>query len=195
MEAGKYSFTRYELTEGITDSDKLGYNLVNKTKLAGIVGLGEIFTTEDGRRIALYRLNIIEDYSPDVIRMIDSLATSKLSIKDKHIGTMLKNKLDAGCVCLEDYRLMGEDSKWASDMKFAVLLGLVSKKTPKEYTINRKLQSGFSHMDSWQRSFSSAVYEQFGQGSFTTDMMSYERGAFARYPQRRWSCFSPMPRP
>ena len=117
MEAGKYRFTRYELTEGITDSDKLGYNLVNKMKLAGIVGLGEIFTTEDGRRIALYRLNIIiGDYSPDVIRMIDSLATSKLSIKDKRIGTMLKNKLDAGCVCLEDYRLMGEDSKWASDM-------------------------------------------------------------------------------
>ena len=171
MEAGKYSFTRYELTEGITDSDKMGYNLVNKMKLAGIVGLGEIFTTEDGRRIALYRLNIIEDYSPDVIKMIDSLAKSKLSIKDKRIGTMLKNKLDAGRVCLEDYRLMGEDSKWASDMKFAVLLGLVSKKTPKEYTINRKLQSGFSHMDSWQRSFSSAVYEQFGQGSFTTDMI------------------------
>ena len=58
IDAGKYSFTRSELTEGISDSDKLGYNLVNKMKLAGIVGLGEIFTAEDGRRIALYRLNI-----------------------------------------------------------------------------------------------------------------------------------------
>ena len=26
-------------------------------------------------------------------------------------------------------------------------------------------------MDSWQRSFSSAVYERFGQGSFTTEMI------------------------
>ena len=56
-------------------------------------------------------------------------------------------------------------------MKFACQLGLLTQVTETRYTINRELGPGLAQMDRGQKKLASRLFDAFGQGSFTTEMI------------------------
>ena len=71
----------------------------------------------------------------------------------------------------EDYKEIGAKDQWIEDMAFAVKLGLVRRITVTKYEIKRELDVQRIRINNWQRSFSRALYEAFGQDSFTREMI------------------------
>ena len=57
-----------------------------------------------------------DDYAPEILEKISSLARSTKSTKDKRLAAMLTSCLEKGKVTLHDYTDIGEESKLYTDM-------------------------------------------------------------------------------
>ena len=110
-------------------------------------------------------------YSPDILEMIDKLANSPSSQKDRRIGRIIHQCLTKGKVTKEDYTAEGEQSKWNPDMRFAVQLGLLEKVSSSEYTIRTELDSTCKNLGTTQKCTLSALYDIFGDGMFSVEMV------------------------
>ena len=164
---GKHAFTRGELTDGIAANEKQACNIIYKLRDRGILLTGQ---TNNGVG-TVYCLNLVIEYSQRVMNTIHMMANSPRSAKDRRIGGILEKKLTVGHVAFEDYKEIGAKDQWIEDMAFAVQLGLVRKITPTKYEINQELDVGRIKINNWQRDFSRALYEAFGQDSFTREMI------------------------
>ena len=70
-------------------------------------------------------VNFASNYSKETLNLLQELKSSIRSAKERRIGEILTECLPKGIVTESDYIRHNEKSKWTSDMKFAVLLGLV----------------------------------------------------------------------
>ncbi|MBP3210638.1 MAG: Fic family protein [Oscillospiraceae bacterium] len=109
--------------------------------------------------------------SGEVADMIKSLAASTSSHRDRRIGSILSSCLRKGCVSFSDYKDAGEMTKWISDMTLASQMGLVERVSNSEYRILDSINPQFSLLRKSQRETATAMYESFGDESFTLEMV------------------------
>ena len=161
-------FRKDELTDGIAESQKQADNIITNMRQAGFIVSNGVKPPDNKMT---YALNVMMDYSPDIIQEIQKLATSKYSTKDRRIGNLLISKLEIGYVDLMDYVALGEEIKWEPEMRFAEQLGVVTRESRTRFTINHELRRGYDKLDYWQKNMASELYDEFGDGSFTSSMI------------------------
>lgn len=89
------------------------------------------------------------------------MKTSTRSAKDHRLGEIITECHPRGIVTETDYTQRNEKSKWAIDMRFAVLLGLVEPVSRDVYRILPHLADARSELMYAQKSALSALYEFF----------------------------------
>ena len=104
--------------------------------------------------------------------LLDELAASTLSAKDRRIAAILRKCMSRGEVTVNEYRERGEITKWNDDMKLAEQLGLVEKITAERYRILTELKPGRNRMTRHQKKFITELYESFGTESFSREMLT-----------------------
>lgn len=78
---------------------------------------------------------VTTDYSQDTLNLLQELKTSTRSAKARRLGEIITECLTRGIVTETDYTQRNEKSKWAIDMRFALLLGLVEPVSRDVYRI------------------------------------------------------------
>lgn len=110
-------------------------------------------------------------YSQDVLEQLDILSGSSTSNRDRRVSEVLRACLARGSLLRSDYDTRGyTDNMWQADTALAVQLGLITKQSDGEYTINRDLQVEFSNLKPHQRKAITAIYEAFGYETFSSEM-------------------------
>ena len=104
--------------------------------------------------------------------LLEELAASTLSAKDRRIAAVLRKCMSRGEVTVNEYKERGESTKWNDDMKLAEQLGLVEKITAERYRILTELKPGRDRMTRHQKRFITELYESFGTESFSRKMLT-----------------------
>ena len=113
---------------------------------------------------------VTTDYSQDTLNLLQELKTSTRSAKDRRLGEIITECLPRGIVTETDYTQRNEKSKWAIDMRFAVLLGLVEPVSRDVYRILPHLADARSELMYAQKCALSALYEFFSDDVFSVEM-------------------------
>lgn len=108
----------------------------------------------------------MQSYSPTMIEMINEMAASVSSAKDRRIGEALKDHLTDGMVHKADYA----EKKWAGDMCLAEQIGLVEKVDEDTFRILPDIKPLPDSLLPRQKRALTAMYETFGDDVFTGDM-------------------------
>ena len=107
-------------------------------------------------------------YSEDVYELIDMLATSEFSTRDRRLGTVMQQCMEKGTLLRSDYDDWGyTENMWSIDTELAVLLGLISKESSDCYSLNKEL---CPELRPTQKKTLTAIYEAFGCDEFSSDM-------------------------
>lgn len=126
---------------------------------------------EDDRSVAESAEGLPEGYSKDVLEQLDILSGSSTSNRDRRVSEVLRACLTRGALLRSDYDTRGyTDNMWQADTALAVQLGLITKQSDGEYTINRDLQVEFSRLKPHQKKAITAIYEAFGYDAFSSEM-------------------------
>ena len=110
-----------------------------------------------------------DNYSPEVLNLLHELKTSRSS-KDRRLSEIITECLPRGIITKADYIRHNQESKWASDIKFAVMLGLAENIGKDEYRILTELADLRSNLMETQKSTLSALYEFFSDDMFSVEM-------------------------
>ncbi|HRR77225.1 MAG TPA: Fic family protein [Ruminococcus sp.] len=110
-------------------------------------------------------------YSDAIMNLIAELENSGSSQKDRRIARIIRKCLAKGNVTKDDYSAEGELSKWNVDMRFAAQLGLLEKVSSREYMIRTEIDPSGMKLRSAQKYTLSALYDIFGDGLFSADMV------------------------
>ncbi|MEE3472534.1 MAG: hypothetical protein VZR24_17970, partial [Butyrivibrio hungatei] len=107
-------------------------------------------------------------YSEDVYELIDMLASSEFSTRDRRLGKVMQQCAEKGTLLRSDYDDWGyTENMWSIDTELAVLLGLISKESPDCYSLNKEL---CPELRPTQKKTLTAIYEAFGCDEFSSDM-------------------------
>lgn len=107
-------------------------------------------------------------YSEDVYELIDMLASSEFSTRDRRLGKVMQQCAEKGTLLRSDYDDWGyTENMWSIDTELAVLLGLISKESPDCYSMNKEL---CPELRPTQKKTLTAIYEAFGCDEFSSDM-------------------------
>ena len=107
-------------------------------------------------------------YNQEVYDLIDTLAASETSSKDKRLAEVLRRCIKRGTILRSDYDEWGyTENMWLADTKLAKQLGLVTKRTPECYSLNTELNPELLPN---QKKTISAIYEAFGYDEFSSEM-------------------------
>lgn len=108
------------------------------------------------------------DYSDEVYELINTLATSEFSTRDRRLGTVMQQCIEKGTLFRSDYDFWGyTENMWSIDTELAVQLGLISKESPDCYSLNKELRP---ELRPTQKKTLTAIYEAFGCDEFSSDM-------------------------
>ena len=108
------------------------------------------------------------DYSDEVYELIETLATSEFSTRDRRLGTVMQQCIEKGTLFRSDYDDWGyTENMWSIDTELAVQLGLISKVSQDSYSLNKKLRP---ELRPTQKKTLTAIYEAFGCDEFSSDM-------------------------
>ncbi len=108
------------------------------------------------------------DYSDEVYELINTLATSEFSTRDRRLGMVMHQCLEKGTLFRSDYDDWGyTENMWSIDTELAVQLGLISKESPDCYSLNKELRP---ELRPTQKKTLTAIYEAFGYEEFSSDM-------------------------
>ncbi|MCI7804297.1 MAG: Fic family protein, partial [Oscillospiraceae bacterium] len=110
-----------------------------------------------------------DNYSPEVLNLLHELKTSRSS-KDRRLSEIITECLPRGIITKADYIRHNQESKWASDIKFAVMLGLAENIGKDKYRILTELADSRSNLMETQKSTLSALYEFFSDDMFSVEM-------------------------
>lgn len=111
-----------------------------------------------------------DNYSPEVLNLLHELKTSSRSPKDRRLSEIITECLPRGIITKADYIRHNQESKWASDIKFAVMLGLAENIGKDKYRILTELADSRSNLMETQKSTLSALYEFFSDDMFSVEM-------------------------
>ena len=125
-----------------------------------------------------------KDYDPEVLQMIGTLRNS-FSSKDRRLGEMLFSNLSKGKITYGDYVERGEKSRYKVDMFLALQIGIVEKIDTYQCKILKRLTPGFPKLTKAQKRVASEIYDSFGEGKFSADMvlanLKYTDGTVSAY--------------
>ena len=108
------------------------------------------------------------DYSDEVYELINTLAASEFSTRDRRLGTVMQQCIEKGTLFRSDYDDWGyTENMWSIDTELAVQLGLISKESPDCYSLNKELRP---ELRPTQKKTLTAIYEAFGYEEFSSDM-------------------------
>ena len=108
------------------------------------------------------------NYSDEVYELIDTLATSEFSTRDRRLGTVMQQCIEKGTLFRSDYDDWGyTENMWSIDTELAVQLGLIRKESQDSYSLNKKLRP---ELRPTQKKTLTAIYEAFGCDEFSSDM-------------------------
>ena len=108
------------------------------------------------------------DYSDEVYELINTLAASEFSTRDRRLGTVMQQCIEKGTLFRSDYDDWGyTENMWSIDTELAVQLGLISKESPDCYSLNKEL---CPELRPTQKKTLTAIYEAFGYEEFSSDM-------------------------
>lgn len=110
-----------------------------------------------------------DNYSPEVLNLLHELKNSRSS-KDRRLSEIITECLPRGIITKNDYIRHNQESKWASDIKFAVMLGLAENISKDKYRILTELADSRSNLMENQKSTLSALYEFFSDDIFSVEM-------------------------
>ena len=111
------------------------------------------------------------DYSAEMIRSLNKLASGSQSVKDKRIGTMLLSHLNRGYITARDYEESGDAGRWSEDMKLAEQMGFVKRISKDRCLILEDAQPCFEMLDTGQKKRARLMYETFGEETFSLEMV------------------------
>ena len=107
-------------------------------------------------------------YSNEVYELIETLATSDFSTRDRRLGTVMQQCIEKGTLFRSDYDDWGyTENMWSIDTELAVQLGLIRKESQDSYSLNKKLRP---ELRPTQKKTLTAIYEAFGCDEFSSDM-------------------------
>lgn len=110
--------------------------------------------------------------SEEVNALLDKLAGSPTSPRDRRVAGMIRSCMKKGVLQRSDYEKQGySDNVWAKDVPLMEQLGLVRKLSADTYALNRKLGSTVPDLKLTQKKAITAIYEAFGQQSFSSEMI------------------------
>ena len=175
IRSGKFEVSSEELSEKTGMNSRQLHNALRPFFRMGVLShdTGDIY----------YRINIGDNtqklmqasskphYSSEVLEKIEELKNSATSQKNRRIAKILSKCLKKGIVTKEDYSAEGELSKWNTDMGFAAQLGLVVKLGTSKYRINSDIEVSYENLRSAQKYTLSALYDLFGDGLFSVEMV------------------------
>ena len=111
-------------------------------------------------------------YSEAVYHLLETLASSATSIRDRRLAEALRRCLDKGTLLRSDYEDWGHSvNMWLSDTTLAEQLGLITKMPNGDYSLNRELSSKFPELKPHQKRTITAIYEAFGDQEFSQEMI------------------------
>ena len=167
---GIYSFTGKDIRINIDLSSSELHHLLRKYIKSGVLDRnGKILS------FSIKPDSLENDYSPDIINLIEELINSdKSSKKDKRIGSVIYSCLSKGVITAEDYERIGETTKMSTDMAFAKQLGLVELLPDGNYEINKALKNSFNKIEKGTKNILSEMYSIFGDGLFSAEMVIAE---------------------
>ena len=112
------------------------------------------------------------DYSEEVLSLIQRLANSATSYKDRRLGENLQKCLDKGILLRSDYEEWGHtESIWNADISLAKQMGLISDAVDGGYLLNKELSSVKDELKPHQKRAITAIYEAFGDKHFSSEMI------------------------
>jgi DNA-binding IclR family transcriptional regulator len=176
----KLTLTARDLSEQTGMNSKQLHNALRPFFNMGL--LTQSSYSPDGRKCYLINVGDVkkeqtevssaEQYSPEILRMIKELECSPLSPKDHRIARIIRSCLAKGTVTKEDYSAAGEQTRWKVDTRFAEQLGLLEKVSSSEYRIVKEIKGDAgTKLRSGQKSTLSALYDIFGDGMFSAEMV------------------------
>ena len=113
-----------------------------------------------------------ERYSKEYTDLLDQLARSSTSFRDKRVAENLHRCLVKGTLLRSDYEAWGHTvNMWLSDTALAVQLGLIRKVSEDEYILNHALSPELPELRPTQKKTVTAIYEAFGDQLFSSDMI------------------------
>ena len=184
---GKYSDT---VKHAVNELKREGRTQINTTDIMSITGLnnrnvyrelermrkkGFLIKLESLKTGNIYGFRDSEtltpenNYSPEVLNLLHELKTSRSS-KDRRLSEIITECLPRGIITKADYIRHNQESKWASDIKFAVMLGLAENIGKDKYRILTELADNRSNLMETQKSTLLALYEFFSDDMFSVEM-------------------------
>ena len=112
-----------------------------------------------------------ETYSKDFYEVLDTLAASMTSQRDKRLAESLRRSLDEGILRREYYDEQGyTQNMWEGDVSLAEQLGLIKKVSSDEFILNKEISLEKPNLLPHQKKAVTAIYEAFGDREFSTEM-------------------------
>ncbi len=169
---GRYSFTTADLERDIPVTAVQSWKLSTTLKDKGFI----VPAGKSGKHV-LYAIQTTlpalteEDYSPEILKEIQSLIQSSTSPKDKRMGTVLSGCLPKGIVTASDYEWAGQEGRLSPDMSLAQQMGLVEKIDTSVYRIMREKKPGLPKLRRSQKEAVTEIYGAFGTDAFSREMI------------------------
>ena len=170
LDRDQYVFTTEELKNDTGFKGKQTLNLIYSLREKGILeSIGK------GESNAMYTFCCGElsdsDYSSEMIHSLNALFEGTQSVKDKRLAAALQRCLPRGYITSQDYEQAGDSSRWQDDMKLAEQMGFVRRLSRDRCIIMRSAQPCFERLDSSQKKRARLMYDSFGEGTFSLDMV------------------------
>ena len=112
------------------------------------------------------------DYSSEILELIRELKDSPISLRDKRVGDILLQCLPFGLVTQAIYAARHCSTVWADDMHLVEQMGIVERIDKSSYRILRTLRSGLPRLNKTQKAQLTKMFDEFGSGSFSSDMVT-----------------------
>ena len=175
IQSGKYEVSSEELSEHTGMNNRQLHNALRPFLRMGLLhhDAGDVYYQIDigDEKQKLIQASSKAHYSSEILGKIEELKNSATSQKNRRIARILSKCLKKGIVTKEDYSTDGELSKWSTDMSFAAQLGLVTKLGTSKYRINTEIDVSYEKLRSTQKNTLSALYDLFGDGMFSAEMV------------------------
>ena len=168
---GKYAFTTTEVETALGFTYTQVKGVVYSMRDKGIIEALEFAGSQKKYSFCLAQDLDGRDYSPELLKTINTMADNSQSVKDKRLGTAIRNCLDKGIVTIREYQGAADPARWDDDMRLAEQMGLVRRVTANRYFILNDIRPRFDRLGPGQKKRARMMYDSFGEETFSLEMV------------------------
>lgn len=205
IEEGKYTFTTHDLINATGLSMAQVQNIMYRYRYTGIVfrqakilitavyRFGTEFNVPSAADAEKSELDLREFtfldgkpfYETDIFRIIDELAYSARSSKDRRISAVIKDAMKTGIISFSDPPYNCGKSQFKKDMNFAYELGLVDYVSTYVCRIRSAIAEPQRNLKDGMKNALTKMYDLFGDNEFSHEMvfakLNYSSGQLSAY--------------